>query len=50
MLVLPRIRDGVDDDPDIDIEQQLRDLAAGYRAALDVWLDCVAELGQQLGI
>ncbi len=50
MLVLPRIRDGFDDDPDADIERQLDDLAEGYRAALDVWMDSVAELRQHLDL
>ena len=43
-VVLPRIRDGADDELEGDIAKQLDDLAEGHRNALDQWMDCIAEL------
>ena len=43
-VVLPRIRDGADDELEGDIAKQLDDLAEGHRIALDQWMDCIAEL------
>ena len=47
-LVLPRIRDGFDSDPDVDVDRELEDLAEGYRIALDLWMGCVADLRERL--
>jgi len=46
--VLPRIRDGADDELTGDIAKQLDDLAEGHRNALDPWMDCIAELRGRL--
>ena len=38
-VVLPRVRDSLDDEPEVDVDRQLDALAARYRTALDTWTD-----------
>ena len=47
-VVLPRIRDGADDELPGDIAKRLDDLAEGHRNALDQWMDCIVELRGRL--
>jgi hypothetical protein len=49
-VVPPRVRDAVDDEPEGDIERQLRNLAERYRGAYDAWVECVADLGDEIGL
>jgi hypothetical protein len=49
-VVPPRIRDGVDEEPEGDIERQLQKLAKRYRDAYDAWMDCVTELRDEMDL
>ena len=49
-VVLPRLRDAVDEEPDADVGPQLEDLTRRYRHALDTWASSIAELRQSLDI
>jgi hypothetical protein len=49
-VVLPRQRDGVDEDPEFDIDRQLEALAERYRDALDEWMDRVVELRDRIDV
>jgi hypothetical protein len=48
-VVLPRLRDGVDEDPELDIDHQLETLAERYDA-LDEWMDCIVELRGKIDV
>ncbi|MGH9320453.1 MAG: hypothetical protein ACRD3V_11300 [Vicinamibacteria bacterium] len=48
-VVLPRLRDELDEDPDFDLEHQLESLAEKCRDALQVWMDCIQELRDGIG-
>jgi len=43
-VILPRLRDSLDEEPEVDVDRQLDVLARRYRTALDTWTDCIAEL------
>lgn len=43
-VILPRLRDSLDEEPEVDVDRQLDVLAGRYRTALDTWTDCIAEL------
>lgn len=49
-VVLPRLRDAVDEDPEFDIDLQLDALAEKYRGALDEWMASVVELRDRLDV
>jgi hypothetical protein len=49
-VVPPRIRDAVDEEPEGDIDRQLRKLAKRYRNAYDAWMECVIELRDEIGL
>jgi hypothetical protein len=48
-VVLPRLRDDLDEDPDFDLDHQLESVAEKYRDALQVWMDCIEELRDGIG-
>jgi hypothetical protein len=46
--VLPRVRDSLDAEPEVDVDRQLDALTARYRTALDTWTDRIADLSEEV--